>query len=809
MATPNIVPRADQEGGLGTAAKSWGKLFIENAAAGGTAAVTISNLDVDKVALDINANNTSENVIDITATALNDNSKAGIFLNVKDDSNDILMRSSNNSADFTTIKVGANAATTITTKDGVGAVAHFEIAADGDIILDSAAAVLLESTGDMTLDSGGQILLEPAAGSNILLDGTIAVDAGVVTGATSITSTVIIPTAIAFTPSTDDTFVITSTTHGATSLTTIDTASAEAHLTVVADGNVDIDGLVVTLDAATSIELEGATNVTGALSSDTSVTVGTTVVTDDSIVMTPSTDDTFTIASATNGATTLTTIDTAGAAADFEVAADGNIILDAEGDIALEAGGGDVTVDADAFVITSATSQKPFLELKSTTNDNKGSAFQFTADKGAAGVDGDFIGTTSYVSDNDAQAQITFARITTIASEVAAGDEAGHMKIDVANDGALRRGIYMQGNPSTAAEVNVTIASGNASTTTLAGTLIMGSTAAMGNTGLLTVGAQTGITATANLVTVGALNSGTITSGFGNIDNGSSTFDTGAATVASLVLGGHSIDDIDITAEFVDADAHIMSSKAIGARFAQKNADTTGNADTATKITSITNSNIVQLAGSQTLTGTKTLNSFKGTAGATVTNILDEDAMGSDSATALATQQSIKAYVDAKKQVMHYPMAGFSTGNSGGNFEMPGSITVNKNHFDHTVSSGSAGTTAVTVSNIVQSGGIVFPKACTLTRWTGWAACAGSATGTIVGLFKVTPVDNNNSNVAFEELVKFTYQAAGNNTARSFNVPTVGSFTDTTIDAGDIVVAMLKSEDGAVQVFTSTFEVEF
>ena len=71
-----------------------------------------------------------------------------------------------------------------------------------------------------------------------------------------------------------------------------------------------------------------------------------------------------------------------------------------------------------------------------------------------------------------------------------------------------------------------------------------------------------------------------------------------------------------------------------------------GNAATSTKISSITNTNIVQLAGSQTLTGTKTLNSFKGTGGATVTNILDEDAMGSNSATALATQQSIKAYVD-------------------------------------------------------------------------------------------------------------------------------------------------------------------
>ena len=62
------------------------------------------------------------------------------------------------------------------------------------------------------------------------------------------------------------------------------------------------------------------------------------------------------------------------------------------------------------------------------------------------------------------------------------------------------------------------------------------------------------------------------------------------------------------------------------------------------------------LSGSQTFTGTKTLNSFKGTGGATVTNILDEDAMGTDSATALATQQSIKAYADTKS-----PVAGHSS----------------------------------------------------------------------------------------------------------------------------------------------------
>ena len=80
MATPNVVPRADQEGGLGTAAKSWGKLFIENPTAGGTAAATISNLDVDQIALDIDANNTTANIIDLSTSTLTTGS--ALFMDV-------------------------------------------------------------------------------------------------------------------------------------------------------------------------------------------------------------------------------------------------------------------------------------------------------------------------------------------------------------------------------------------------------------------------------------------------------------------------------------------------------------------------------------------------------------------------------------------------------------------------------------------------------------------------------------------------------------------------------------------------------
>ena len=76
------------------------------------------------------------------------------------------------------------------------------------------------------------------------------------------------------------------------------------------------------------------------------------------------------------------------------------------------------------------------------------------------------------------------------------------------------------------------------------------------------------------------------------------------------------------------------------------NQDTSGNAATATKITSITNSDIVQLTTTQTLTS-KTLTSPVLNTGVSGTAIKDEDNMASDSATHLATQQSIKAYVDA------------------------------------------------------------------------------------------------------------------------------------------------------------------
>ena len=106
----------------------------------------------------------------LTALAVDDISLNGKVLIMTGDTDDTVT--------FTT---AANGTLSIVTVDDAAAAANIQITADGTVDIDSA--------GVLTLDSGAAINIEPAAGSAILLDGTISVDAGVVTGATSITST--------------------------------------------------------------------------------------------------------------------------------------------------------------------------------------------------------------------------------------------------------------------------------------------------------------------------------------------------------------------------------------------------------------------------------------------------------------------------------------------------------------------------------------------------------------------------------------------------------------------------------------------
>ena len=160
-----------------------------------------------------------------------------------------------------------NGATSLVTADAAAAAAHLTITADGTVDINSA--------GVLTLDSGAAINIEPAAGSAILLDGTISVDAGVVTGATSVTST-------AFVGNLTGT-VATATQNSITTMTGLTTVGAANTLTTVAGipfyqgdtGSIYTHDVSGTDSTATSNTAFGITAMDAVTTGDNNVAVGT------------------------------------------------------------------------------------------------------------------------------------------------------------------------------------------------------------------------------------------------------------------------------------------------------------------------------------------------------------------------------------------------------------------------------------------------------------------------------------------------------------------------------------------------------
>jgi hypothetical protein len=221
------------------------------------------------------------------------------------------------------ITVAQHGATTITTVDDDAAAAHLVITADGTVDIDSA--------GTMTLDSGANIHLEPAAGSHILLDGTIQVDAGVVTGATSITTKEL--SVLSGDSGTLSKIVMGLDTSKATigvaqATDTFFTDTAAGDIVVRADdnnskvhigaGTSGIAGMVVT-----EVSNVGKVGI-GVADPDAMLEVfGTTT----QLKISNNVDDFATMAVGTHGDLTITTVDNNAAAADLTLTIDGDIIM--------------------------------------------------------------------------------------------------------------------------------------------------------------------------------------------------------------------------------------------------------------------------------------------------------------------------------------------------------------------------------------------------------------------------------------------------------------------------------------------------
>ena len=174
-----------------------------------------------------------------------------------------------------------------------------------------------------------------------------------------------------------------------------------------------------------------------------------------------SSDDTtvdyFSLAVGASGATTMTTVDGGGAAADLTFNVDGSTIFAGPDVVVENAVTGMLTVQNTAANATGGT-----LNLKNTNN-------------GADASNSDYCGYVKFWGQDDGTPSLTeYGNIDTQITDVANGNEAGTMRLRVLNNtgtGALLDGIAIYGNTDTDGEIDVDIASGTSSVTTIAGDL--------------------------------------------------------------------------------------------------------------------------------------------------------------------------------------------------------------------------------------------------------------------------------------------------------------------------------------------------
>jgi hypothetical protein len=391
----------------------------------------------------------------------------------------------------------------------------------------------------ITATSGTDLTITPVAGQQIVLDGTIEIDAGVVTGATSITSTAFVGgltgnvtgnvsgTALTVTQAaqsaitslgtlttlTVDDIIINGGTIGHTSDTDAITIASDGDVTfsqdVVVSGNLTITGTTtqvntVTMNAQNAVVFEGAT----ADAHETTLTI--VDPTADRTINLPNVSGTVPVlAAASNTAITSTPEELNILDGVTSTAAELNIM---DGDNSATS---TTVVSGDRLILNDGGTMKQISATDLQTFINSGSASPNLVSTGA----------------------LNAGSITSGFGSIDVGSDS------ITTSGLLTYGTLNDGSTSltaTIAELNIMDGDTSASSTTVvdADRVIVNDNGTMKQVAVTDLAAyfDDEITAMGNLVETGALNAGTITSGFGTIDIGSSAFTTtGTGTIGTLV----------------------------------------------------------------------------------------------------------------------------------------------------------------------------------------------------------------------------------------------------------------------------------
>jgi|11_taG_2_1085331.scaffolds.fasta_scaffold03994_2 hypothetical protein len=228
----------------------------------------------------------------------------------------------------------------------------------------------------------------------------------------------------------------------------------------------------------------------------------------------------------------------------LDLVSDGAVVIDTAGDITLDADGGDIFFKDGGTTFGSATNSSGNLILKSGTT----TAVTFD------GANTTFAGTVTIGSAEISEAELEIldgATVTTAELNILDGVTATTAELNL-----------MDGVTATTAEINIIDGDTSATSTTVADAdrVVLNDNGTMVQVAVTDLAAyfDDEITAMPNLVTtaattVGALNSGSITSGFGTIDTGSSTITTtglitgGALDIDDVVINGTTIGHTDDT----------------------------------------------------------------------------------------------------------------------------------------------------------------------------------------------------------------------------------------------------------------------
>ena len=192
-------------------------------------------------------------------------------------------------------------------------------------------------------------------------------------------------------------------------------------------------------------------------------------------------------------------------------------------------------------------------------------------------------------------------------------DNSGNLTFNPEVSGGIVKtntGLYVGGNVTLSGTVDgIDIATRDAiltSTTTTASAALpkaggtMSGAIAMGGQNITGAGTITGTTLTGTSLDIN-----------GNADISGNLTGLDNVTSTNFIIGGHTIDDVDVAGEFVDSANHLITSAAANDRFAQINANTTGssgsctgNAATATTLATARAINGVDFDGSAAITVT-------------------------------------------------------------------------------------------------------------------------------------------------------------------------------------------------------------